>query len=146
MKRLFVQMKKTEIVWDIENNVSILLESYDNWEIEVDIKWTIYSANIFNSKWKISINKLWIKCFIYSPLADIEINEVWFWAIIIANSIKIKKWNNMDTLISNETKINELLVWNKTSTILSKNSLINILNWDKSSQLELFVFYEKLKN
>lgn len=138
--------KKLEIIWDIENNVSILLESYDNWEVEADIKWTIYSANIFcNSKWKISINKLWIKCFIYSPLADIEVNEVWFWAIIIANSIKIKKWTNIDTLISNETKINELIVWNKTSTILSKNSLINILNWDKSSQLELFVFYEKIK-
>lgn len=138
--------KELNIKWDIENWKNLLISWHNKSSVKVDIDWTVYSWNIFcQSPWVINIKKMASNSFIYAPFADVNIQEVQFWCVIIAKSVKIKKSINHELIMSSKTEIDELEAWSKIITIFSKENVIHKVNWDESSKLELYCHYSKIK-
>lgn len=138
--------KELSIKWDIENWKNLLISWHNKSSVKVDIDWTVYSWNIFcQSPWEINIKKLGSNSFIYAPFADLNIQEVQFWCVIIAKSVKIKKSINHELILSSKTEIDELEAWSKIITIFSKENVIHKVNWDESSKLELYCHYTKIR-
>lgn len=138
--------KELSIKWDVENWKNLLISWHNKSSVIVKIDWTVYSWNIFcQSPWNINIKKLGSNSFIYAPFADLEIQEVQFWCVIIAKSVKIKKSVNHELILSNNLHIQELEAWSKIITNISKEGIVDKVNWDESSKLELYCHYTKIK-